>query len=54
MPEVADCAVIGVADERAGELPKAFVVKQATAQDLTEDQVKEFVKPKVADYKQIG
>ncbi len=29
-PAVADCAVIPIADERAGELPKAFVVKSAS------------------------
>ncbi|KAK4935237.1 hypothetical protein LTR10_023664 [Elasticomyces elasticus] len=33
-PAVADCAVIPVADERAGELPKAFIVKSpAVAKD---------------------
>ena len=25
-PQVVDCAVIGIPDERSGELPKAFVV----------------------------
>ncbi|EGD87757.1 hypothetical protein H112_04224 [Trichophyton rubrum D6] len=30
-PDVADCAVIPVPDERAGELPKAFVVKGPSA-----------------------
>ena len=25
-PAVADCAVVGISDERAGELPKALVV----------------------------
>ena len=36
--DVADCGVKGIADERAGELPKAFVVKKAgkhvTAKEL--------------------
>lgn len=30
-PSVADCAVIGVFDENAGERPKAFVVKRNSA-----------------------
>ncbi|KAK2810006.1 hypothetical protein FQN49_008571 [Arthroderma sp. PD_2] len=30
-PDVADCAVIPVSDEKAGELPKAFVVRGASA-----------------------
>lgn len=52
--KVADVAVIGIDDERAGEVPKAFIVKQATAADLTEDEVKDFLKGKVADYKQLA
>jgi len=32
-PAVFDCAVIAVPDERAGEVPKAFVVKSPTAGD---------------------
>ena len=30
-PDVADCTVIPVPDESAGELPKAFVVKSSSA-----------------------
>jgi len=47
-------AVIGLADERAGELPKAYVVKQKGHEGLTEAEVKEFVAGKVAVYKQLA
>ncbi|KAI3422298.1 hypothetical protein GPALN_012823 [Globodera pallida] len=49
---VKDCAVVGVLDELAGEVPKAFVVK--ADQKLTETELKHFVREKVASYKQLS
>ncbi|HUP87262.1 MAG TPA: AMP-binding protein [Acidimicrobiales bacterium] len=51
-PSVADVAVIGVPDDEAGELPKAFVVLKPGAEASAED-LREFVKSKVASYKQV-
>uniref|UniRef100_A0A914HGS2 4-coumarate--CoA ligase n=1 Tax=Globodera rostochiensis TaxID=31243 RepID=A0A914HGS2_GLORO len=49
---VKDCAVVGVLDELAGEVPKAFVVK--AVEKLTETELKQFVGEKVASYKQLS
>lgn len=40
-PKIKDCAVIGVSDGKAGELPKAFVVKGDPS--LTEQEVIKYV-----------
>ncbi len=51
-PAVTDVAVIGIPDEQAGELPKAFVVlKEEGAADA--DALMAFVAGKVAAYKRI-
>ncbi|KAF8362666.1 hypothetical protein PRIPAC_89589 [Pristionchus pacificus] len=50
-PSIADVAVVGIPDEKAGELPKAYVVRRAKS--LTEDQVADFVKDKVSSYKHL-
>lgn len=47
-PMVADCAVISIPDARAGELPKAFVVRQGVC---STDDLQKFVKDKKAYHK---
>jgi acyl-CoA synthetase (AMP-forming)/AMP-acid ligase II len=51
-PAVADVAVVGIADEEAGELPKAFVVRRPGA-EVTAEELQAFVAGHVATYKQI-
>jgi acyl-coenzyme A synthetase/AMP-(fatty) acid ligase len=49
-PAVNDCVVIGVAAEREGEVPKAFVVKAPGAVGSDEDLIQSILKH-VADHK---
>lgn len=52
MDGVADVAVIGVPDDVAGELPKAFVVKKEGS-NITEEDVMEYVSALVSPQKRI-
>ena len=51
-PKVLDVAVIGVPDDSAGELPKAFV-QLAPGTDLTLEELQAFVGEHLVSYKQI-
>ncbi len=51
-PAVQDCAVVGIADDQSGEIPKAFVVlRQGLI--VKPEELKEFVAARVPPYKQI-
>lgn len=41
-PAVKDCSVIGIPDERAGQVPLAYVVKQSGS-DVTQQDIVDYV-----------
>ena len=52
-PAIKEAAVIGIPDEKAGELPRAYVVKKPGMESLTEAQIHDFVNSKVSAHKHI-
>lgn len=53
-PHIADCAVVGVPDEKSGEAPKAFVVLKSGSESVCEGEIREWVASRVAPYKVLG
>ncbi|MFT7473608.1 MAG: acyl-CoA synthetase (AMP-forming)/AMP-acid ligase II [Verrucomicrobiales bacterium] len=51
-PAVADSAVIGIPDDEAGEIPKAFITLKPGA-EATAEEIQDFVAGQVASYKKI-
>ena len=50
-PDIADAAVIGIPDEKSGEVPRAFVVSKNS--EVSEKDIKDYVAKKVAKYKRL-
>jgi fatty-acyl-CoA synthase len=50
-PAVLEAAVIGVPDEKWGERPKAFVVLRDPAAEVSEEELKEHVRGRIARFK---
>lgn len=51
-PKIKDCAVIGLPDEMAGELPLAFIVKQQDV-EITEKEIFDFVAKQTSPAKRL-
>ncbi|MFF4574988.1 4-coumarate--CoA ligase family protein [Streptomyces sp. NPDC001410] len=52
-PGIADAAVVGAYNEDGNEIPHAFVVRQPTAADLSENEIMLYVAERVAPYKRV-
>ena len=53
-PGVAEAAVIGVPDEYRGQAPKAFVKLRPDAPELSLDELKAFLKPRIGKHEMIA
>jgi len=53
-PSVAEVAVIGVPDDYRGQAPKAFVRLRSDVPDLSLEDLKAFLKPRIGKHEMIG
>ncbi|XP_065222669.1 uncharacterized protein LOC135847162 [Planococcus citri] len=52
LPDIESIGVVGVPDEEAGELPRAYVVKQ-TGAEITAEEIQEYVAENLAPFKKL-
>ncbi|RDD44758.1 4-coumarate--CoA ligase-like 7 [Trichoplax sp. H2] len=53
-PDISDAAVIGIPDERAGEIPRAYIIlKDSGNGKITTEKIQEYVTSKVAPHKRL-
>ena len=52
-PAVAEAAVIGIPDEHAGELPRAYVIKKPGMESVSAAEIQAFVDAKVSAHKRV-
>lgn len=53
-PAIKEVAVIGIPDERAGELPRACIVKKPGTESVTDADIQSFVNSKVSAHKRLA
>ena len=46
-------AVIGIPDDQAGELPRAYVVRKAGKESVSDAEIAQFVESQVAPHKRV-
>ncbi len=53
-PSVAEAAVIGIADEYRGQAPKAFIKLRPDVSDVSLDELRAFLKPRIGKHEMIA
>lgn len=51
-PKVSEAAVVGMEDEKMGEIPKAFIVLKS-GEEADEKEIMDYVKDRLAKYKKL-